>query len=144
MNRKVRLVFSSALLAGVLFIWSSCGRAGTEKLLLHKKWEVYNVTPPSGIFNIEDNNRANELRDGFYKGAWFKFLPDSIFIAFFQGKADTGKYHISANGKSISLYPRRGGKMYEQMRIQQLSADKMKFNTVVADFRMVLHLKTTD
>lgn len=134
-----KYIFPVLLLCGIL---ASCGRSRTEKLLLQKKWEVYDVTPPPGTFNIEDNNRASDLKNGFYKGAWFKFLPDSIFIASFEGKPDTGKYRISSDGKTIALYPHHSDKMYEQIQLRHLSADKMEFNTVIADFHLVLHLKS--
>lgn len=134
--------FKLFLCGSVLLLLFACGRSKTEKLLIQKKWEVYDVTPPPGVFNIEDNNRASDLKEGFYKGAWFKFLPDSFFIASFQGKADSGKYSISSDGKTISLYPKTGGKMYEQIQLQHLSADKMEFNTVLADFHLILHLKS--
>lgn len=142
MGKIIKSFIPLICIAFILIIVSSCGRSRTSKLLLQKKWEVYDVTPPAGIFNIEDNNRADDLKNGFYKGAWFRFLPDSIFIGCFQGKADTGKYHISRNGKTISLYPRHGGTMYEQIQIQQLTPSKLEFKTVLADFHMVLHLKT--
>lgn len=119
----------------------SCGRSKTEEMLKGKKWEVYDVTPPAGAFNIEDANRASDLKNGFYKGAWFKFLPEGIFVASFEGKADTGRYQISSNGKMISLYPKNSDKVYEQIQIQHLTSNKMDFNTIVADFNLVLHLK---
>lgn len=110
-------------------------------MLKGKKWEVYDVTPPAGVFNIEDANRASDLKNGFYKDAWFKFLSGDVFVASFEGKADTGRYQISSNGKTISLYPKHGNKVYEQIQIQNLTRDKMDFNTIVADFNLVLHLK---
>lgn len=128
-----------------LVLWgmlaASCGRARTERLLLNKKWAVYDVTPPGGTFNIEEANRARDLKSGFYRDAWFKFLPDSVFVASFGGQADTGKYHISGDGKVIALYPRGGSKMYEQMQLQQLTAERLSFNTVIAKFHLILHLK---
>src|SRR5690242_11812442 len=72
------LVRSSLMLC---LAFASCGRNQTAKLLQGKKWEVYDVTPPGGTFSIEASNRAQELKDGFYKNAWFRFLPDGIFIA---------------------------------------------------------------
>jgi hypothetical protein len=126
-------------------IMISCGRARTEKLLLNKTWQVYDVTPPpGGGFNVEESNRAQELKEGFYKNTWFKFLPDSIFIASFNGKADSGKYHIGSDGKVIALYPKQGNKMYEQIQVQQLTDTRLSFNTVIADFHLVLHLKAGD
>jgi hypothetical protein len=122
----------------------SCGRAKTERLLWNKKWVVYNVTPPGNAFNIEESNRAQELKSGFYRDAWFKFLPDSVFVASFGGQADTGRYEISGNGKVIALYPKGGSKMYEQMQLQQLTAQRLSFNTVIANFHMILHLKAVD
>lgn len=147
MKNKVitnRFLYSTGLLILSLVVITSCGRSKTKKLLLNKKWEVYNVTPPGGIFNVEQSNRAKELKDGFYKNAWFKFLPDSIFIASFSGKADSGKYHISAGGKTISLYPKQGNKIYEQIQIRKLTNNRLSFNTVIADFHLILHLKSTD
>jgi hypothetical protein len=129
------------LLAFASICLVSCGRGKTEKLLLYKKWGVIDVKPPGGTFSIEASNRARDLKNGFYKNAWFKFLPDSIFIASFSGKADSGKYHISGDGQTISLYPKHGGKMYEQIEIRHLTTDQLTFNTAIADFHMTLHLK---
>lgn len=120
----------------------SCGRSKTEKLLLNKKWMVTDVTQPAGNFNVEEANQARELKEGFYKNGWFKFLPDSVFIASLGGHTDTGKYHINLGGDAISLYPKSGGAMYEQIRVQRLSENKLVFNTIIADFHLVLHLST--
>lgn len=123
-----------------LFMTASCGKAETEKLLLNKKWEVYDVTAP-GNFDIQAYNRAQDLKDGFYKNAWFQFLPDSLFITSFGGKLDSGKYHVNTGGQTVSLYPLHGGKMYEQIQIQKINAHNLDFNTLMADFNMTLHLK---
>lgn len=131
-------------LLSVCFFVVSCGRSKTENLLLNKKWEVYDITPPEGAFDIQDANRAKDLKNGFYKNAWFKFLPDSVFIAAFHGNPDTGKYVINFTGKTIALYPKGGNKMYEQIQIQELTEDRFSFNTVVADFHLTLHLKAVD
>lgn len=144
MNKTQKNIGYLILFTCCLMLVVSCGRSKTKKLLLQKKWEVYDVTPPAGVFNIEDANRASDLKQGFYKGAWFKFLPDSVFIASFGGKADTGKYSISLNGKQISLYPRHSETMYEQIQIRNLSAQQMEFNTVLANFHLVLHLKSVE
>lgn len=127
----------------LLIFWSSCGMR-TEKLLLNKKWEVYNVTPPSGAFDLDAINRAEELKNGFYKNAWFQFLPDSVFITSFGNRLDTGKYVIRCAGKLIALYPKYGGRIYEEIQIQKLTSDKLLFNTVMADFHMTLHLKAKE
>lgn len=127
----------------VFFFAASCGRNKTKERLLNKKWEVYDVTPPEGAFDIQDANRAKDLKNGFYKNAWFKFLPDSVFIAAFHGNPDTGKYVINFTGKTIALYPKGGNKMYEQIQIQKLTDDTFSFNTVVADFHLTLHLRSS-
>lgn len=119
----------------------SCGRAKTERMLLDKTWEVTDVTPPAGAYNVEQANRARELKEGFYHGGWFRFLPDSVFVASLGGKTDTGRYRINGGGDVISLYPAGGGRMYEQIRIQYLTADRFRFTTVLADFHLVLHLR---
>ncbi|TAN11305.1 MAG: hypothetical protein EPN37_17535 [Chitinophagaceae bacterium] len=137
MNSKY--VFIIGLFSCILLL-VSCGRAKTERLLLNKKWEVYDVTAP-GNFDIETYNRAQDLKNGFYKNAWFRFLPDSIFITSFSGKSDTGKYHINSGGQTISLYPLYSNKMYEEIQIQKLDAHFFDFNTLIADFNMTLHLK---
>jgi len=121
---------------------ASCGRSKTTNLLLDKQWMVTDVTPPSGTFNVEQSNRAQDLKAGFYKGAWFKFMPDSIFVASLGGRTDTGRYHINATGDVISLYPAGGGRMYEQLQIQRLTLNQFVFTTVIADFHLVLHLST--
>lgn len=143
MNRLDRTTF---ILGFFLFMTAgllvSCGRAKTEKLLMNKRWVVYDVTPPKGVFNIEKSNRAQDLKNGFYKNAWFEFLPDSLFVASFGGKTDTGKYVIRMDGETVSLYPRYGHTIYEQIEIEQLSEDRLHFNTKVADFHMTLHLKS--
>lgn len=137
MSRLMVLLALAALL-GLL----SCGRAKTENLLLDKMWMVTDVTPPAGTFNVEESNRAQDLKAGFYKDAWFKFLPDSIFVASIGGKTDTGRYHINSGGDAIRLYPAGGGKMYEQLQVQRLTANQFVFTTVIANFHLVLHLST--
>jgi hypothetical protein len=139
MKLNAQLALSAILLFTLAL--ASCGRKETAKLLQGKKWEVYDVTPPGGAFSIEASNRAEELKNGFYKNAWFRFLPDGIFIASFQGKADSGKYRISTTGKTISLYPKYGDSIYEQIQVRQLTRDRFSFNTLIADFHLVLHLK---
>ncbi len=138
MNSKYAFIIG---LCSCILLLVSCGRAKTERLLLNKKWEVYDVTAP-GNFDIETYNRAQDLKNGFYKNAWFQFLPDSIFITSFSGKPDTGKYHINSGGQTISLYPLYSNKMYEEIQIQKLDAHFFDFNTLIADFNMTLHLKT--
>jgi hypothetical protein len=137
MNSKYAFIIG---LCSCILLLVSCGRAKTERLLLNKKWEVYDVTAP-GNFDIETYNRAQDLKNGFYKNAWFQFLPDSIFITSFSGKSDTGKYHINSGGQTISLYPLYSNKMYEEIQIQKLDAHFFDFNTLIADFNMTLHLK---
>lgn len=137
MNSKYLFIIG---LCSCILLLVACGRAKTERLLLNKKWEVYDVTAP-GNFDIETYNRAQDLKNGFYKNAWFQFLPDSIFITSFSGKVDTGKYHINSGGQTISLYPLYGNKMYEEIQIQRLDAHFFDFNTLIADFNMTLHLK---
>ena len=139
-NTKIR--WFGILWVGIVLL-SGCGRSRTKKLLLNKRWAVTDVTPPSGTFNIEQRNRAAELKNGFYKGAWFEFLPDSVFIASFGGKVDTAKYAIRAGGDAVALYPRFGHNIYEQISIVKLEDHQLQFNTEVADFRMTLHLKAT-
>lgn len=125
-----------------LLLLAACGRARTEKLLTTTVWAVTDVTPPPGSgFNIEDKQRAEELKEGFYRGAWFRFLADSLFVAHFGNRTDTGKYAISASGKTIQLYPRQGGQMYEQLQILELTKDRLAFNTLLADFHLTLHLR---
>lgn len=120
----------------------ACGKSRTEKLLWNKKWGVYNVTPPdNGTFDVEASDRAQELKNGFYKDTWFQFTEYGLFRASFGGKVDSGKYTISYDGQIISLYPLKGNKMYEQIQVKQLTRDKFDFNTVIADFHMTLHTK---
>lgn len=124
---------------------SACSKGHTEKLLWDKKWEVYNVTPPaSDNFDLEAANRARDLKNGFYNGAWFQFTRYGLFRAAFGGKVDSGKYTISYDGKVISLYPLQGNKMYEQLQIQHLTKEQFDFNTVIADFKMTLHTRRAD
>lgn len=138
--KKTNLVFVATLFIVTGFL-TSCGKAKTEKLIMNKRWEVYDVTPPPGLFSVEKSKRAKQLKNGFYKNAWFEFLPDSMFVASFGGKIDTAKYVIRFGGDAISLYPRYGDKIYEQIEIVKLTDEKLKFNTEVADFNMTLHLK---
>lgn len=137
-NKYVILIF---MFLPVIVLTASCGKTKTEKLLVNKRWEVYDVTPPPGPFNVEESNRAKELKNGFYKNAWFEFQQDSMFVASFGGSVDTAKYAIRSGGDAVSLYPRYGNKIYEQIEIVLLTADKLKFSTEVASFNMILHLK---
>ncbi len=130
------------LLAGILLL-TACGKGRTEKQLLDKRWKVYDVTPPqTGVYDVDAANQADELKNGFYKNAWFEFEQNGIFKANFAGKTDSGKFKVSRDGEIISLYPLHSSKMYEQIQIQQLSASTLRFNTLIAKFDMTLDLKT--
>ncbi|GAA4318813.1 hypothetical protein [Compostibacter hankyongensis] len=137
--RKYTLLISSACL-----LLLSCGKSSTEKKLWDKHWKVYDVTPPPGIFDVEATHQAEDLKNGFYKNAWFQFTRDGVFRASFGGKADSGKYTISFDGKIISLYPWQGTKMYEQLRVLKLTPQQFDFNTILADFRMTLHTRSAE
>ncbi|MBX6379871.1 MAG: hypothetical protein IRZ01_04220 [Thermoflavifilum aggregans] len=137
-QQQVLLLFGFALIIGLL----GCGKAHTRKLLLHKTWHVVDVTPPeNGNFDIEASRAAEEMKNGFYRNASFTFLDNGLFFTDFNGKTDTGRYAINPGGKIISLYPLRGNKIYEQIRIRELNDSTLSFTTVMANFDMVLHLK---
>ncbi len=135
---KTYLTFGVLLIGWGLF--ASCGKSGTKELLTNKKWVVEDVTPPSGAFNIENAQRAKQLKNGFYKGAWFEFLEDSLFVASFGGKVDTAQYALIAKDE-VELYPKGRSQAYERILILDISQQKLKFNTEMADFKMTLHLK---
>ncbi len=137
-NGKKLLIYS-LLLLGMSFLMS-CGEGETKRLLMNKKWEVYDVKPPEGTFNIENSKRAKQLKNGFYQGAWFKFLEDSLFVASFGGEIDTAKYALIAKDE-IELYPSHGGKAYERLLILKINKDELNFDTEMADFKMTLFLK---
>lgn len=141
--KLLRKLFSGYLLVCLLLLLAGCFRERTWKLLEQKRWYVINVTPPDeGGFNIEMFDKAQALKNGFYKGAWFYFGKDSLFEACFQGKVDTGNYALQGNGRIISLFPKQGGAMYEQIQIQNISDSTFDFNTVISSFKMTLHLTT--
>lgn len=141
--KALRDLSSVIIPAFLLLLLTGCFRARTRKLLEQKRWYVVNVTPPDeGGFNIEMFDKARDLKNGFYKGSWFYFGKDSLFEACFQGKIDTGKYALGADGRVLSLFPKKGGPIYEQIQIQQLSDSTFDFNTVISSFKMTLHLKT--
>jgi len=130
------------MVTGIIFL-AACGKSRTEKLLLDKRWKVYDVTPPrTGVYDVDAANQAEELKNGFYKNAWFEFEQNGIFKADFAGKTDSGKFKISPGGGIISLYPLHSDKMYEQIQIQNLSDSTLRFNTLIAKFDMTLDLKT--
>lgn len=135
-KNNVRLL----LFLGVIIGFSSCGKSHTEKLLTQKRWVVYDVKPPSGTFNIEKSLRAKQLKNGFYKNAWFEFLEDSLFVASFKGNPDTGRYAIIAKDE-VSLYPKYRDTVYERLKIVTIGDSLLSFNTRKADFYMTLLLK---
>lgn len=136
-------LFSMFMLTLVLLLLAGCFRERTRNLLEQKRWYVVNVIPPDeGGFNIEMFDKARDLKNGFYKGAWFYFGKDSQFEACFQGKVDTGKYALESNGQVLSLFPKQGGPMYEQIQVQDISDSTFDFNTVISSFKMTLHLAT--
>jgi hypothetical protein len=124
----------------ICLVLQSCGNRKTLAMLQDKYWKVTDVTPPArGNFDIEDQNQADELKQGVYRNAWFEFTGNGTFKASFDGKLDSGKYKLGANGRIISLYPLHADTVYEQIQIQRLDDHELDFNTLIARFYMTLH-----
>jgi hypothetical protein len=128
--------------AGISFILllGSCGKDHTKHLLLNKVWEVNDVTPPEGTFDIDATNEAQDLKNGFYRHATFEFFDNGIFRTDFGGQLDSGNFKIGPYGKVVSLYQLHAKKMYEQIEIQELTKNELAFNTLISNFSMTLHL----
>ncbi|MHB1922037.1 MAG: hypothetical protein ACYCOO_07350 [Chitinophagaceae bacterium] len=135
MGKLIPLFLLSLVLIG-------CGKVKTSHLLENRIWVVQNITPPETMnFDIEAYNQAQDLKNGFYKNASFQFKKNGIFKATFNHIPDSGRFKVSWDGEIISLFPLTGGKSYEQIQIQQLNDSVLSFNTLIANFNMVINCK---
>lgn len=94
----------------------ACGGSRNNKLLMHKKWRVYDVQVPNGDpYDITQVSQATELKRGYYSDAYYQFLDNNLFIATVDGKADSGKYQLLSNGSIISVTSGNGQRSAEHL-----------------------------
>jgi hypothetical protein len=104
------------LLPLLAVIMLACGGSRNNKLLMHKKWRVYDVQIPSGDpYDITQVSQATELKRGYYSDAYYQFLDNNLFIATVGGKADSGKYQLLSNGSIISVTSSNGQRSAEHL-----------------------------
>ena len=128
------------LLAGLLLFLAACSH---DKLLLHKKWRVYDVViPPGSAYDITQISQATELKRGYYANVYYQFLDNNLFIATIDNKPDTGKYQMLSNGKIISVTSTNGDRTYENL-VTVMKLDDTHFDMKVksGDYYFILKTK---
>lgn len=129
-----------ALLLVALF---SCNSAHVNKLLLHKKWRVYDVVVPSGDpYDNTQITQAIDLKRGYYTNVYYQFLDNNVFIATIDNKPDSGKYKLLSDGKIISVTASNGLRSAENL-VTVVTLDETHFDMKVksGDYYFVLKTK---
>ena len=139
---KIRL---QAILSTVVLtlVFSACNSDSTNKLLLHKKWRVYDVViPPGSAYDITQINQATELKRGYYTNVFYQFLDNNLFIATIDNKPDSGKYKLLSDGKVISVTAANGLRSAENL-VTVVNLDETHFDMKVksGDYYFILKTK---
>jgi len=123
----------------------SCNGGRANRLLLHKKWRVYDVQIPAGDpYDITQVSQASELKKGYYSDVYYQFLDDNLFIATIAGKPDSGKYQLLSNGSIISVTASNGLRSSEHL-VSIVHLDDQTFDMKVksGDYSFVLRTKAS-
>lgn len=133
------------LAACATLLLTACG-PGTEQLLQHKKWRVYDVqAPPEDAYNITQINQAKEFKSGYYSNAYYQFLDNNLFIATIDNKPDSGLYKIMSGGHVISITGKDGSRKSEHMvTITRLDAGHFDMKVQSDDYQFILSTKRSD
>lgn len=139
MKIKLQAILTAALL---LVLFSACDSGRVNKLLLHKKWRVYDVTvPPGSPYDNTQITQAIDLKRGYYTDVFYQFLDDNVFIATIDGKPDSGKYSLLSNGKIISVTASNGLRSSENL-VTVMKLDETHFDMKVKSGEYYFILKT--
>ena len=100
---------SCYLLLFLLLTTLACNSNKANRLLLHKKWRVYDVQVPAGDpYDNTQITQATDLKRGYYSNVYYQFLDNNVFIATIDNKPDSGKYSLLSNGSIISVTASNG------------------------------------
>jgi hypothetical protein len=94
----------------------ACNSNKANRLLLHKKWRVYDVQIPAGDpYDNTQITQATDLKRGYYSNVYYQFLDNNVFIATIDNKPDSGKYSLLSNGSIISVTASNGLRSAENL-----------------------------
>jgi len=107
---------SCYLLLFMFFTTLACNSNKANRLLLHKKWRVYDVQVPAGDpYDNTQITQATDLKRGYYSNVYYQFLDNNVFIATIDNKPDSGKYSLLSNGSIISVTASNGLRSAENL-----------------------------
>ncbi|SDG25191.1 hypothetical protein [Chitinophaga filiformis] len=141
MKIRLQAILSAVILA---LVFSACNSGSTNKLLLHKKWRVYDVViPPGSAYDITQINQATDLKRGYYTNVFYQFLDNNLFIATIDNKPDSGKYKLLSDGKVISVTAANGLRSAENL-VTVVNLDETHFDMKVksGDYYFILKTKS--
>ena len=130
----------------LLFLFLSalaCNSNKANRLLLHKKWRVYDVQAPAGDpYDNTQITQATDLKRGYYSNVYYQFLDNNVFIATIDNKPDSGKYSLLSNGSIISVTASNGLRSAENL-VTIVHLDDQLFDMKVksGDYYFVLRTK---
>jgi len=139
MKIKLQAILTAALL---VLLFSACNSGRVNKLLLHKKWRVYDVTvPPGSPYDNTQITQAIDLKRGYYTNVYYQFLDNDVFIATIDDKSDSGKYSLLSDGKIISVTASNGLRTSENL-VTVMKLDETHFDMKVKSGEYYFILKT--
>ncbi|MCF6407392.1 hypothetical protein L3C95_31145 [Chitinophaga filiformis] len=139
MKMRLQAILCAVVLA---LAFSACNSGRTNKLLVHKKWRVYDVVvPPGSAYDITQINQATDLKRGYYTNVYYQFLDNNLFIATIDNKPDSGKYKLLSDGKIISVTAANGLRSAENL-VTVVKLDETHFDMKVKSGEYYFILKT--
>ncbi|WP_217603516.1 hypothetical protein [Chitinophaga sp. GbtcB8] len=107
---------SCYLLLFLFLTMLACNSNKANRMLLHKKWRVYDVQVPAGDpYDNTQITQATDLKRGYYSNVYYQFLDNNVFIATIDNKPDSGKYSLLSNGSIISVTASNGLRSAENL-----------------------------
>ena len=120
----------------------ACNSNKANRLLLHKKWRVYDVQIPAGDpYDNTQITQATDLKRGYYSNVYYQFLDNNVFIATIDNKPDSGKYSLLSNGSIISVTASNGLRSAENL-VTIVHLDDQLFDMKVKSGEYYFVLKT--
>jgi len=120
----------------------ACNSNKANRLLLHKKWRVYDVqVPASDPYDNTQITQATDLKRGYYSNVYYQFLDNNVFIATIDNKPDSGKYSLLSNGSIISVTASNGLRSAENL-VTIVHLDDKLFDMKVKSGEYYFVLKT--
>ncbi|MBW8683240.1 hypothetical protein [Chitinophaga rhizophila] len=139
MKVQSRMILFAVLLT---IVSTSCNSGRVNKLLLHKKWRVYDVVvPPGSAYDNTQITQSIDLKRGYYQNVYYQFLDNNLFIATIDNKPDSGKYSLLSDGKIISVTASNGQRSSENL-VTITKLDETHFDMKVKSGEYYFILKT--